>query len=78
MGELVDELEDLGYVVRRPDPTDRRAKLIVLTHRGRQSIAAGIATIDGLEDQITATLGERGHRQLRTLLRRLLKGGPIS
>ena len=24
MGELVDELEELGYVVRRPDPTDRR------------------------------------------------------
>jgi len=24
MGELVDELEQLGYVVRRPDPTDRR------------------------------------------------------
>ena len=78
MGELVDELEDLGYVKRRPDPTDRRAKLIVLTDRGRQSIAAGIATIDGLEDQITATLGERGHRQLRTLLRRLLKEGRIS
>ncbi len=31
MGELVDELEELGYVVRRPDPSDRRAKLIVLT-----------------------------------------------
>ena len=78
MGELVDELEDLGYVERRPDPTDRRAKLIVLTDRGRQSIAAGIATIDGLEDQITTVLGERGHRQLRTLLRRLLKEGQIS
>ena len=62
----------------RPDPTDRRAKLIVLTNRGKQSIAAGIATIDGLEDQITATLGERGHRQLRTLLRRLLNEGQIS
>jgi DNA-binding MarR family transcriptional regulator len=78
MGELVDELEDLGYVERLPDPTDRRAKLIVLTDRGKQSIAAGIATIDGLEDQITAILGERGHRQLRTLLGRLLKEGQIS
>jgi DNA-binding MarR family transcriptional regulator len=78
MGELVDELEHLGYVERRPDPTDRRAKLIVLTDRGKQSIAAGIATIDELEDQITAILGERGHRQLRTLLRRLLKEGQIS
>src|SRR5215207_7031185 len=78
MGELVDELEDLGYVERRPDPTDRRAKLIVLTDRGKQCIAAGIATIAGLEDQITAILGERGHRQLRTLLRRLLKETQLS
>src|SRR5919197_6479996 len=35
MGELVDALEELGYVVRRPHPTDRRAKLIVLTPKGR-------------------------------------------
>ena len=45
MGELVDELEELGYVERRPDPTDRRAKLIVLTPRGHECIDAGIATI---------------------------------
>jgi hypothetical protein len=28
MGALVDELEQLGYVERRPDPTDRRAKAV--------------------------------------------------
>jgi DNA-binding MarR family transcriptional regulator len=74
MGELVDELEELGYVERRPDPTDRRAKLIVLTDRGKACIAAGISTIDGIEQRITETLGERGHRQLRSLLDRLLAG----
>ena len=74
MGELVDELEQLGYVERRPDPTDRRAKLIVLTDRGRACIAAGISTINGIEQRITQTLGERGHRQLRSLLDRLLAG----
>jgi len=72
MGELVDELEELGYVVRRPDPTDRRAKLIVLTKRGQACIAAGIATIDGIEQRLTDLLGERGHRQLRRLLTKLL------
>jgi DNA-binding MarR family transcriptional regulator len=74
MGELVDELEELGYVERRPDPTDRRAKLIVLTDRGRACIAAGITTINGIEQRITQTLGERGHRQLRSLLDKLLAG----
>ena len=72
MGELVDELEELGYVVRRPDPTDRRAKLIILTKKGRACIAAGIATIDGIEQQLINRLGERGHQQLRRLLTKLL------
>src|SRR5258705_11247856 len=29
IGTLIDELAELGYVERRPDPQDRRAKLIV-------------------------------------------------
>jgi len=75
MGELVDELEKMQYVVRRPDPTDRRAKLIVLTEKGQACIAAGIATIRGIEERMTETLGERGHRQLRRLLQRLIDAG---
>jgi DNA-binding MarR family transcriptional regulator len=72
MGELVDELEQLEYVVRQPDPTDRRAKLIVLTPKGRDCIAAGMATIDGIEQQLTELLGARGHRELRRLLTKVL------
>ncbi|MEP7036517.1 MAG: MarR family transcriptional regulator [Actinomycetota bacterium] len=72
MGELVDELEQLGYVVRRPDRTDRRAKLIILTRKGRACIAAGIATVEGIEQELTDRLGERSHRQLRRLLTKLL------
>ena len=75
MGELVDELETLGYVERRPDPTDRRAKLIVLTSRGHECIAAGIATIQGIEERIDQILGPRGHAQLRRLLSTLLTAG---
>jgi len=75
MGELVDELEELGYVERRPDPTDRRAKLIALTERGHDCIAAGIATIQGIEERIDQILGERGHAQLRRLLDDLLEAG---
>jgi len=75
VGELVDELETLGYVERRPDPTDRRAKLIVLTSRGHECIAAGIATIQGIEERIDQILGPRGHAQLRRLLSTLLTAG---
>lgn len=72
MGELVDELVDMGYVVRRPDPDDGRAKLIVLTKRGRAAVAAGRQTIEGIEEQVTEILGERGHQELRQLLSKLL------
>lgn len=75
MGELVDELEGLGYVERRPDPTDRRAKLIVLTSRGHECIAAGIATIQGIEERIDEALGAEGHAELRRLLTELLTAG---
>ena len=73
MGELVDELEQLGYVERKPDPSDRRAKLIVLTPLGRDCIAAGIATIQGIEERLDEVLGPRGHAQLRRLLTKVLE-----
>jgi DNA-binding MarR family transcriptional regulator len=65
VGELVDELEFLGYVVRRPDPPDRRAKLIVLTRKGKACVEAGRSTIKDIGDEITRRLGQQGHHQLR-------------
>jgi DNA-binding MarR family transcriptional regulator len=41
MGELVDELVEMEYVVRRPDPTDGRAKLIVLNEEGQSASRRG-------------------------------------
>ncbi len=75
MGELIDELEELGYVTRQPDPTDRRAKLIVLTDEGRAAVEAGRQTIIGLEQRITEILGAEGHETLREMLSKLLTEG---
>jgi DNA-binding MarR family transcriptional regulator len=45
--ELVDELQNLGYLERRPDPSDGRAKLIIPTKRGRDLLdAAGLAVVE--------------------------------
>jgi DNA-binding MarR family transcriptional regulator len=45
MAQAVEELEALGYVERRPDPNDRRARLVFLTDRGKKvrpvAVAAG-------------------------------------
>jgi DNA-binding MarR family transcriptional regulator len=75
MGEIVDELEELGYVERRPDRSDRRAKLVTLTARGRECVAAGEQTIRGLESDIDAVLGPDGHAELRRMLEELVAEG---
>ena len=53
VGELVDDLVDLGYVERIPDPEDRRAKLICLTERGSEAQGVGF----GLFAERRAALG---------------------
>ena len=72
MGELVDELEDLGYVRREPDPSDRRAKRITLTPLGVECVTAAMTTIERIEARIDGILGTDGHAQLRAMLDRLL------
>jgi DNA-binding MarR family transcriptional regulator len=39
--QMVDKLVQSGYIVREEDPTDRRAKTLNLTPKGRQLIDAG-------------------------------------
>lgn len=38
-GQMIDELERLGYVVRQADPTDARLRRVHLTDRGREVLA---------------------------------------
>ena len=65
---LVDELERLGYAVRRPDPTDARAKLVAMTERGLAVQAVGRQTIARVEREWATLLGAGRMRELRTLL----------
>lgn len=72
MGELVDDLERIGYVARTPDPDDRRAKRIGLTERGRDAVVAALDVIGELERELDAVLGaaevERLHRSLAAII----------
>jgi DNA-binding MarR family transcriptional regulator len=72
MGELVDDLERLGYVSRRPDPGDRRAKLIALTPRGVACVQAALETIAGIEGRLEQLLGVRRLEALREALGRII------
>jgi DNA-binding MarR family transcriptional regulator len=73
MGELIDELTAKGYVRRVPDPTDRRAKLVVPTKRAldRQQVVNEI--VAGIEAEYRAALGAVAYAELRESVRALVR-----
>lgn len=44
--KVIDRLETLGYVERRPDPEDRRATIVGITTEGRQAVATSRSIVD--------------------------------
>jgi DNA-binding MarR family transcriptional regulator len=69
IGRMVDELEELGYVERRPDPEDRRAKLIFPTKRGLQQVRLGDEVIADIEARHAQQIGGRTYAEFRDVLR---------
>ncbi|WP_370948804.1 MarR family winged helix-turn-helix transcriptional regulator [Amycolatopsis sp. cg5] len=63
VGTLIDELETLGYVERKPDPSDRRAKLICPTERGLAQMRTADAIMADIQNRHAKRLGreEFGH-----------------
>ena len=57
MAELVRHLEERGHLVRVPDPTDKRAKLVLPTDRGRDVIAVAQALVPEVETLVSDLLG---------------------
>ncbi|MGY1708286.1 MarR family winged helix-turn-helix transcriptional regulator [Geodermatophilus sp. SYSU D00758] len=70
-GHLVDQLERAGYVRRLPDPTDARARLVVIAERGEAVVAVARRVEAEVEAEWTAHLGEEDAARLREILTRL-------
>jgi DNA-binding MarR family transcriptional regulator len=68
IGRAVDELEQLGYVERRPEPGDRRAKLVVPTERGRELIRLSDQIIRDIEQRAAAALGQAAYGNFKRAL----------
>jgi DNA-binding MarR family transcriptional regulator len=69
---LLNELEDMGYVERRRDPTDRRRHVVEITGEGRRALERAERAQESLEDEILAALSDDERATLRGLLRRAL------
>jgi DNA-binding MarR family transcriptional regulator len=68
VGEVVSDLEKLGYVERVPDPDDGRAKIIRLTSKGSHAYRVGRRLIDELERDWAERFGEDRLAALREVL----------
>lgn len=72
MGELVDDLEAKGYVERRADPNDRRAKRIHLTDRGKKNARVAKRATADVERYLAELLGEQRYNLLRSTLEEII------
>jgi DNA-binding MarR family transcriptional regulator len=77
MVSLIDQLENAGLAKRRPSATDRRAREIVITPKGRRLLERARAMIAETEDDVLGGLTAKERDDLIRLLRRALDSAPM-
>jgi len=76
--QIVDDMERRGYVERRPDPTDARARLLHLTDHGRATLAAARRFHQLYERRLRNRLGDEAVDTLREVLTEIAGEAKIS
>jgi DNA-binding MarR family transcriptional regulator len=71
VGEVIPELEALGYVTREPDPRDKRAKIIKLTTKGRDACLTGRRLFAEIEQEWAEEFGDELLAALREAAERI-------
>ncbi|MFJ1460661.1 MarR family winged helix-turn-helix transcriptional regulator [Nocardia sp. N2S4-5] len=59
---ILDDLQERGLIERRPDPADRRAKLLAVTARGRTLARAAQADIQAMDERLLSRLSTADRR----------------
>jgi DNA-binding MarR family transcriptional regulator len=72
MGEVIREMVDLGILEMRPDPDDRRAKLVTYTKAGLVHARDGYQHIIDLEKRFAEEFGQDEYELVRKVLERLV------
>jgi DNA-binding MarR family transcriptional regulator len=73
---LINKLERIGYVSRRPSAGDKRSVALYLTDRGERAVDKMRVTMLAFDRETTANLSAQERRSLLELLRKALTGGP--
>lgn len=72
VGQLVNDLEEMGLVERQPDPDDGRAKRVCFSAKGRDAILKGLMVLGEVETELEESIGQRHMRNLHQALSRTL------
>ena len=67
IGTLIDELETLGYVERRPDPSDGRAKLVFPTERGLAQMRAADLILAAMQRRHAQIVGREEYQRFKRI-----------
>ena len=65
---VANELEELGYIERLPDPEDSRQLVLWFTKKGRQFIADSVEAIDDLEHELSMIVGNSDFQHLKNMM----------
>ena len=76
MVSLIDQLEGAGLAKRRPCPTDRRAREVTITPKGRRHLERARRMATQVEDEVLRGLTAAERHELLKLLRRALSSAP--
>lgn len=68
---IVDRMEAAGWIERRADPTDRRARILHLTDKARDTVARVEGIVERLVADMVVGLSRDEQRQLGELLDRI-------
>ncbi|UUW90503.1 MarR family winged helix-turn-helix transcriptional regulator [Pimelobacter simplex] len=74
--QMVDLLEGRGLVARAVNPTDRRAREVTATDRGRSVLATADQAWRTVEDEVAGTVGARRYAALTEALATYLAVAP--
>jgi DNA-binding MarR family transcriptional regulator len=72
MTQAVEQLERMGYVERRPNPRDRRSRLVLLTERGESVRPITHGAAERVEERWAELISPRELEGLRASLLHLL------
>lgn len=73
MGKMLKELEQMGYITRAIDKTDKRAKEIIMTDRGIALSKASLAAAEKVHSYYEEKIGREDLAQLESNLREAMR-----